>query len=187
MPNRMDRDRELKLIIRANGNDSYAFEELLNAHMPFIHKLAGRLQTSSNLHEELTQAGCIGFMMALRRYNPEINTRLITYAVPWITGEMKRTLRNCEPHSVKFVSFESLDPYSEGLIQRPQTIPDSFSDALDLKASFDELNETEQKILMLRYFRGMTQKETALILNKSQAQISKSERRILDALRSHLE
>jgi len=186
MINRMDRDKELRLVRKANNNDASAFDELLNAHMPIIHMLACRLQTTTDLHEELTQAGRIGFMQALRRYNSEKHVRLITYAVPWITGEMKRALRSYESNRMRFIPYESLDSYIEDSMHDSSNL-DSFPIDLDIKAAFDRLNEEERKLLMLRYFRGQTQKETALILKKSQAQISKAERRILDELRCQLE
>ena len=59
-------------------------------------------------------------------------------------------------------------------------------EGIDLKTAFVSLKPEEQKIIALRYFRGKTQKETALLLCKSQAQISKAERRILDRLRCQL-
>lgn len=179
-----EKEKEYRLIQEAKNNVDGAFEELLLKHMPMIHLLAGRLQTSSNLHDELVQAGRIGFMYALRRYVKHKETRLMTYAVPWIIGEMKRELRRAEWQNAKSIqneqlesSFESRDTYAE---------TEAMLCSIDLQSAFALLSGEEQKLVMLRYFRGKTQKETAELLNKSQAQISKTERKILDYLRLQL-
>ena len=187
MIERMDHARELSLIHAANNDNASAFDELLRAHMPFIRMLAGRLQTTADVYDELVQAGRIGFMEALRRYRAERSTRLITYAVPWIVGEMKRVLRDRESQRANWVSYDALESVV-GCDEQGDGVTAGFlPDRIDLRDAFGMLKEEDQSILLLRYFRGKTQKETALMLNRSQAQISKSERRILDFLRHQME
>ena len=57
---------------------------------------------------------------------------------------------------------------------------------IDLRVAFDKLGKEAQALLVLRYFRGKTQKETAALLGKSQAQISRMENLTLDQLRELL-
>jgi len=52
-----------------------------------------------------------------------------------------------------------------------------------LKNILAELSERERKIIMLRYFRDMTQGEVARILGVSQVQISRLEAKILEKIR----
>ena len=47
----------------------------------------------------------------------------------------------------------------------------------------DTLDEDERRMIGLRYFERRTQKETATLMGLSQAQVSRLERRMLDALR----
>ena len=46
--------------------------------------------------------------------------------------------------------------------------------------------ERERQVLVLRYYRGLTQTQTAKVLGVSQVQVSRLERRALDKLRREL-
>lgn len=52
-----------------------------------------------------------------------------------------------------------------------------------LREAIDRLPEKEKKTILLRYFKGMTQQQTARILGVSQVQISRLERRGLERMR----
>lgn len=56
-----------------------------------------------------------------------------------------------------------------------------------LRSAMEKLPEREQQVLALRYFHGMTQQNCAKVLHVSQVQISRLERRAVDALRQLLE
>ena len=60
-------------------------------------------------------------------------------------------------------------------------------DKLMLKNAIGDLSEREKKIVMLRYFRDMTQGEVAAIMGVSQVQISRLESKILGKLRAEME
>lgn len=53
----------------------------------------------------------------------------------------------------------------------------------EIRMAIDSLPEEEKKLILLRYFRDKTQKETASILGKSQAQVSRIESHALEKLR----
>jgi len=44
--------------------------------------------------DDLYQLGCLGFLKALRGFDPEFGTQFSTYAVPKIAGEVRRFLRD---------------------------------------------------------------------------------------------
>ena len=58
---------------------------------------------------------------------------------------------------------------------------------LTLRSAIGELPEREQQVLLLRYYKGLTQMNTARVLGVSQVQVSRLERRALDRLRKELE
>jgi len=60
----------------------------------------------------------------------------------------------------------------EGLVER-----------IALREAIDQLPEKERMTILLRYFKGLTQEQTARILKVSQVQISRLERRGLERLR----
>lgn len=63
----------------------------------------------------------------------------------------------------------------EGLVER-----------LALRSAISTLPEREQQVLLLRYYRGMTQTDSARVLGVSQVQVSRLERRALDKLRQQM-
>ena len=63
---------------------------------------------------------------------------------------------------------------------------DEISNRLVLDEAFEKLDETERKILSYRYYNGLTQSRTAQLLNMSQVQVSRAEKRSLLKLRNFL-
>lgn len=59
-------------------------------------------------------------------------------------------------------------------------------DRLALRQCLSELSGEDRDIVILRYFRGKTQCETAQILGMTQVMVSRRERRILQSLREQL-
>lgn len=59
-------------------------------------------------------------------------------------------------------------------------------DVLQLKTAIEGLDERDRKVIMLRYFRDMTQSEVAAFLGVSQVQVSRIENRILGTFRKQL-
>ena len=57
---------------------------------------------------------------------------------------------------------------------------------MTLRAALAALPEREQQVLLLRYYRGMTQVQTARVVGVSQVQVSRLERRALERLRQEL-
>lgn len=47
--------------------------------------------------DDLFQVGCIGLIKAIDNFNTELDVRFSTYAVPMISGELKRYLRDNTP------------------------------------------------------------------------------------------
>ena len=63
---------------------------------------------------------------------------------------------------------------------------DEISNRLVLDEAFEKLDETERKIMSYRYYNGLTQSRTAQLLNMSQVQVSRAEKRTLLKLRNFL-
>ena len=60
------------------------------------------------------------------------------------------------------------------------------ADKLTIKKLIDELNNQEQEIVILRYYKGKTQTEVAKKLGISQVQVSRIEKRILYSMKQKL-
>lgn len=59
-------------------------------------------------------------------------------------------------------------------------------DSLQLKTAISNLPERDRKVIILRYFRDMTQSEVAGMLGVSQVQVSRIENRIMQSFRKDL-
>ena len=60
-------------------------------------------------------------------------------------------------------------------------------DLIDLKAAINDLEERERQIIMLRYFKDMTQQQIAKVLGISQVQVSRIEKKVLMRMREKME
>lgn len=59
-------------------------------------------------------------------------------------------------------------------------------DKLALKDALNDLKASDRMLIIMRYFQSKTQSETAMVLNMTQVQVSRREKRILEQLRSRL-
>lgn len=59
-------------------------------------------------------------------------------------------------------------------------------DKLTLRAAIDKLPEPDRRLIVLRYFRDLSQTETAKILGLTQVKVSREEKKIIAKLRAEL-
>ncbi|SVB69007.1 uncharacterized protein METZ01_LOCUS221861, partial [marine metagenome] len=76
-------------------DDLEAARKLVLAHLRFVVHVA-RTYSGYGLSEaDLIQEGNIGLMKAVRKFNPEVGVRLVSFAIHWIKAEMHEyILRN---------------------------------------------------------------------------------------------
>lgn len=87
-------DEILALIGRAHQGDKRAREILTENNMGLVHSIARRFQNRGVEMEDLIQIGSIGLLKAIDKFDLTYEVRFSTYAVPMITGEIKRFLRD---------------------------------------------------------------------------------------------
>ncbi|MGW1747315.1 SigB/SigF/SigG family RNA polymerase sigma factor [Streptomyces sp. NPDC002092] len=68
-------------------------DELVTAWLPMAHRIAGRFRDRGESIEDLRQVAALGLVKAIDRYAPERGA-FESYAVPTITGEVKRHFRD---------------------------------------------------------------------------------------------
>ena len=86
--------------------------------------------------------------------------------------------------SIHKVSGE--DGFSLEHILTEGSMEEELVEKISLKEAIRHLPERERAVIDLRYFRGLTQDKTAKIMGVSQVQISRIEKKALNALRSHI-
>ncbi len=74
--------------------DTRARDRLVELYLPLVETLARRHRGSRAEHDDLVQAGSIGLLNAIERYDPSRSDEFAAYAVPTVSGEMKRFIRD---------------------------------------------------------------------------------------------
>ncbi len=89
----LDHDTTLALIKRAQSGDDGAKEELVKENIPLVKSVVKRFKGRGE-YDDLMQLGAIGFIKAIQNFDETYGVRFSTYAVPMISGEIKRFLRD---------------------------------------------------------------------------------------------
>ena len=227
------------LLQAAREGDSQACEQVLLENNGLIWSVVRRYYGRGVEPDDLYQLGCLGFLKAVRGFDPAFGTQFSTYAVPKIAGEIRRFLRDDGPVKVsrglkergagirgarsRLSAQLGREPTLSELSQDTGLTPEEIAAAetatepvislqaetgeggltlegmlssgqeeegvierLTLRSAIGTLPEREQQVLLLRYYRGMTQMSAARVLGVSQVQVSRLERRALDRLRREL-
>ncbi len=82
------------LIARAQAGDKEAREVLIEKNLGLVHHIVKRFLGRGYDAEDLFQIGSIGLMKAIDKFDLSFEVKFSTYAVPMISGEIKRFLRD---------------------------------------------------------------------------------------------
>ena len=89
-----DEEKQLAIRLREN-NDLDAARGLVAHHLRFVIQIARGYTGYGLALGDLIQEGNIGLMKAVKRFNPDLNVRLVSFAVHWIRAEIHEfILRN---------------------------------------------------------------------------------------------
>lgn len=78
----------------AKAGDRDASEQLVEENSGLIWSVARRFFGKGVDPDDLYQLGCVGFLKAIEGFDESYGTRFSTYAVPKISGEIRRFLRD---------------------------------------------------------------------------------------------
>lgn len=228
------------LIRLAQSGDKEASETLVKENSGLIWSVARRFLGRGTEGDDLYQLGCLGFLKAVDGFDLEYGTQFSTYAVPKISGEIRRFLRDDgavkvsrtikeqaatiktarsnltntlgrEPtvteisqrtgFTVEEIALAETATAATESIQR-ETGEDGFSledvltdtqteeslvEKISLKQAISKLQERERIVIQLRYFHGLTQQRVSTVLQVSQVQVSRIEKKALANLRLLME
>lgn len=231
--------RTEELIQLAQSGDQNAKETLLTENTGLIWSITKRYFGRGTDTEDLYQLGCLGFLKAVEGFDGAYGTQFSTYAVPKISGEIRRYLRDdgsikvsrvlkeraftigaarnklihslgreptiSEIAELTGISQEEIveaetataatesmqseigeDGFSlEKVIADPKT-EDILLEQITLQEAVRTLPERENLVIKLRYYHGLTQARVATVLNVSQVQVSRIEKKALSRLKECL-
>ena len=227
------------LLEAARNGDSRACERVLQENNGLIWSVVRRYYGRGVEPDDLYQLGCLGFLKAVRGFDPDYGTQFSTYAVPKIAGEIRRFLRDdgavkvsrglkeragtirqardklsarlgrepalselaaetglspeeiaaAEEASLPVASLqmETGDGFTLESVLGTEGMEEGIVEREALRAAVSSLPDRERQVIVLRYFRGLTQDKTARIMGVSQVQISRVEKKAMAYLRRRLE
>lgn len=228
-----------ELLEAARAGDNEACTRILEDNAGLIWSVVRRYYGRGVEPEDLYQLGCLGFLKAVRGFDDAYGTQFSTYAVPKISGEIRRFLRDDGPVKVsrgmkeraaviysartRLTAVQGREPTLSELSGETGLSPEDIAAAetaagpvtslqmetaegftlesvlgedgmeervverVALRAAIDELSERERQVVLLRFYKNMTQDRAARVLGVSQVQISRIERRAIEHLRHKLE
>lgn len=87
-------DRTLELLKFAKEGDQDAKEQIVTNNLGLVWAVARRFMGRGHDLEDLYQIGCIGLIKCIDKFDLSYDVKFSTYAVPMISGEIKRFLRD---------------------------------------------------------------------------------------------
>ena len=84
----------LELIKLARSGDKMARDQVIQKNMGLVYSIVSRYAGRGYDSEELSQIGAIGLIKAVDKFDMSFEVKFSTYAVPMISGEIKRFLRD---------------------------------------------------------------------------------------------
>lgn len=225
------------LIASAQSGNGQAMEILVEENSGLIWAIVRRFLGRGVEADDLYQLGCLGFLKAVEGFDLQFGTQFSTYAVPKISGEIRRFLRDDgavkvsrtlkeqaatirstrnqltsalgrEPTLMEISRQTGFSPEEIALaetataatesIQR-ETGDEGFSlediltdteseermvEKIALRQAVAALPEREKTVIQLRYFHALTQQRVAKIMNISQVQVSRIEKKSIELLKA---
>lgn len=229
-----------ELIVSAQGGDRAATEALITENTGLIWSVAKRFTGRGVESDDLYQLGCLGFIKAIDGFDLAYGTQFSTYAVPKISGEIRRFLRDdgavkvsrsikeramviktaqnalvqslgrdptvqeiaihtgftveeiavaeCATATIESIHQENGEEgfTLENVLTDTQT-EERLLEKISLHHAMSQLNEREETVIRLRYFHGLTQDRVSKVLNVSQVQVSRIEKKALAMLKTLME
>ena len=223
------------LIAMAQQGDREATERLVEENVGLVWSVAKRFLGRGVEAEDLYQLGCLGFLKAVEGFDLEYGTQFSTYAVPKISGEIRRFLRDDgavkvsrsikeqasliktsrnrltnalgrEPTIQEISRQTGLTPEEIAIAETATAATESIQkeageegfsledvltdtesedrmvEKIALRQAIDKLPNREAMVIRLRYFHGLTQDRTAKVMEVSQVQVSRIEKKAISML-----
>lgn len=229
-----------ELIRLAQDGDRDAAERLVTENSGLIWSIARRFIGRGVETEDLYQLGCMGFLKAVEGFDTAFGTQFSTYAVPKISGEIRRFLRDdgavkvsrsLKEHAAtikgvrnKLTGLLGREPTIQELSDQTGLTPEEIAlaetataatesihqetgedgfcleniltdteseermvEKIALRQAVERLPERERMVIQLRYFHCLTQQRVAKVLNVSQVQVSRIEKKALEKIREFMQ
>lgn len=128
---------KIDLLKKWQAGDKSARDKLVNGNLRLVLSVIQRFIGRGENPDDLFQVGCIGLMKAIDNFDISQNVRFSTYAVPMISGELRRYLRDNNPirvsRSLRDLAYKAMQA-KEQLTNRNQKEPSIDEIAKEIEA-----------------------------------------------------
>ncbi len=87
-------DEKTELLKKARNGDRAAREELIEGNLRLVLSVIQKFMNRGAQPDDLFQVGVVGLIKAIDNFDLSLDVRFSTYAVPMISGELRRYLRD---------------------------------------------------------------------------------------------
>ena len=148
----LEKEEEFDLATRLQREgDLLAAQTLILSHLRYVARIAKGYMGYGLAFADLMQEGTIGLMKAVKRFNPDVGVRLVSFAVHWIKAEIHDyVIRNWR--IVKVATTKAQRKLFFNLRRHKTTLSwftkeEAEAVAKDLNVSVKEVLEMEQRML----------------------------------------
>lgn len=193
-------EEEYSLAVRLRtNNDLNAARQLILAHLKFVIRIAKGYSGYGLPLADLIQEGTVGLMKAVRRFDPVLGVRLVSFAVHWIRAEIHEfilrnwrivkiattkaqrklffNLRSAKKH-LGWFTREEVAAVAKELEVKPETVLEMEARLANYDLSFDpiETNDDEEIVLAPADYIPDLRMEPSLLLENSNSSENQRER-----------
>ena len=233
-------DENLRLLSEYRSGNEEAGERLALLNAPLVYSIAGRFTSRGADISDLVESGNIGLVKAMKTFDFSRECAFSTYAVPKISGEIRRFLRDDgavkvsrglkeqsaaikgmrskltalfgrEPTIQEIADQLGLSPEEIAIAETATAATESIQqengedgftlenvltdteseekmvEKIAVRQVVESLPEREKMVIQLRYYHGLTQQRVAKVMNVSQVQVSRIEKKALEKLREFMQ
>nr|WP_243108380.1 SigB/SigF/SigG family RNA polymerase sigma factor [Maliibacterium massiliense] len=152
--NRWNNDALRALIASAQQGDASALEQMVAHNTRLVHSIARRYAGRGVDYDDLYQLGCMGLVKAIQRFDTTLGVAFSTYAVPMITGEIRRFLRD------------------DGAVRVSRGLKDAYRRARQVEEALKLELGTEPDLETWAAHMGVSAQELVFILDSAHAPVS---------------
>lgn len=156
LPLLSDREKEV-LFEKIKAGNEEAKEQYIKGNLRLVLSVIKRFSGSSENPDDLFQIGCIGLIKAINNFNPALEVKFSTYAVPMIIGEIRRFIRD------------------NNSIRVSRSLRDTAYKAIYAKENYVKVNQKEPTVQEIAEEIGIAKEEIVYALDAIQMPVSLNE------------
>ena len=192
-----------ELVLKAKNGDKDATDKLILGNFPLIKSIVRGYLNKGTEYDDLYQIGCVGFLKAIKNFDPSFDVKFSTYAVPMISGEIKRFLRDdgsikvsrsIKTLQIKVKTFiekqrnltggtPTIEEIAEALAVEKEDVIialDSAQQIISLHAKIDEDNPNSQNVIdKIAFFDTSDEMIDKIILKNAILELPEKDKKII--------